>query len=169
MSKELLISFLNALLYDREVLVMSECLSIPEYGLGRSSMFIVWVRRGSIWGWRCGRVNRTFSRIAGFIISLFRSVSSHPWGQWDYKLKAVYVVVILNFVFDNMDDAYFHHLSTRLTGVRSPLCHPEVKHLRKAVGNGRDLSLRLRRHRSEQEFSHTLLFIASIPTIVLLI
>lgn len=41
MSKELLISFLNALLYDREVLVMSECLSIPEYGLGRSSMFIV--------------------------------------------------------------------------------------------------------------------------------
>ena len=30
-------------------------------------------------------------------------------GNWDYELKAVYTVGILNFVFDDKDDEYFHH------------------------------------------------------------
>ena len=30
-------------------------------------------------------------------------------GEWDYELKAVYVVGILNFSFDNSDEEYFHH------------------------------------------------------------
>ncbi|WP_290460717.1 Rpn family recombination-promoting nuclease/putative transposase, partial [Bacteroides caecimuris] len=30
-------------------------------------------------------------------------------GEWDYELKAVYVVGILNFSFDNSDAEYFHH------------------------------------------------------------
>lgn len=28
---------------------------------------------------------------------------------WNYELKAVYTVGILNFTFDNQDDRYFHH------------------------------------------------------------
>ena len=30
-------------------------------------------------------------------------------GDWDYQLKAVYVIAILNFVFDHTHDGYFHH------------------------------------------------------------
>ena len=30
-------------------------------------------------------------------------------GDWDYQLKAVYVIAILNFVFDYTHDGYFHH------------------------------------------------------------
>lgn len=30
-------------------------------------------------------------------------------GNWDYELKAVYTIGILNFVFDNQDDSFFHH------------------------------------------------------------
>ena len=30
-------------------------------------------------------------------------------GEWDYELKAVYVVGILNFSFDPSDTGYFHH------------------------------------------------------------
>ena len=29
--------------------------------------------------------------------------------EWNYQLKAVYTVAILNFVFDDKDDDYFHH------------------------------------------------------------
>ena len=30
-------------------------------------------------------------------------------GDWNYQLKAVYVIAILNFVFDHIHDGYFHH------------------------------------------------------------
>ena len=30
-------------------------------------------------------------------------------GEWDYQLKAVYIIGILNFTFDKDNDNYFHH------------------------------------------------------------
>ncbi len=30
-------------------------------------------------------------------------------GEWNYELKAVYIIGILNFTFDETDDNYFHH------------------------------------------------------------
>ena len=30
-------------------------------------------------------------------------------GEWNYRLKAVYVIGILNFTFDHQDEGYFHH------------------------------------------------------------
>ena len=39
-------------------------------------------------------------------------------GDWDYSLKAVYVIGILNFNIDDENDSYFHH-EVQLTDQRT--------------------------------------------------
>ena len=83
MNKELLISFLNALLYDREVIcdvtyLNTEHLGTQEYD--RRAIFDVYCvnEKGERFWWRCRRVSRIFSRTAVFIIPLFRFVNRLP-------------------------------------------------------------------------------------------
>ena len=48
-------------------------------------------------------------RTAAFFYSTFPIREQARRGEWDYELKAVYVVGILNFSFDPSDTGYFHH------------------------------------------------------------
>ncbi len=123
MNKELLISFLNALLYDREVIcdvtyLNTEHLGTQEYD--RRAIFDVYCvnEKGERFLVEMQKGEQNFFKDRSVYYSTFPIREQAPRGQWDYELKAVYVVGILNFVFDDTDDDYFHH-EVKLTDLRT--------------------------------------------------
>lgn len=114
MNKELLISFLNALLCGREVIsdvtyLNTEHLGTQEYD--RRAIFDVYCvnEKGERFLVEMQKGEQNFFKDRSVYYSTFPIREQAPRGQWDYELKAVYVVGILNFVFDDTDDDYFHH------------------------------------------------------------
>ncbi|WP_435370472.1 Rpn family recombination-promoting nuclease/putative transposase, partial [Bacteroides caecimuris] len=114
MNKELLISFLNALLFREEVIkdvtyLNAEHLGTQEYDCRavfdvyceneKGEKFLVEMQRGE----------QQFFKDRSVFYSTFPIREQAKRGEWDYELKAVYVVGILNFSFDNSDEKYFHH------------------------------------------------------------
>ncbi len=114
MNKELLISFLNSLLHGREVIkdvtyLNAEHLGTQEYDRkavfdvycenGQGEKFLVEMQKGE----------QQFFKDRSVFYSTFPIREQAKRGNWDYELKAVYTVGILNFVFDDKDDEYFHH------------------------------------------------------------
>ncbi|ANU59612.1 Rpn family recombination-promoting nuclease/putative transposase [Bacteroides caecimuris] len=114
MNKELLISFLNALLFREEVIkdvtyLNAEHLGTQEYDCRavfdvyceneKGERFLVEMQRGE----------QQFFKDRSVFYSTFPIREQAKRGEWDYELKAVYVVGILNFSFDNSDVEYFHH------------------------------------------------------------
>lgn len=114
MNKELLISFLNALLCGREEIsdvtyLNTEHLGTQEYD--RRAIFDVYCvnEKGERFLVEMQKGEQNFFKDRSVYYSTFPIREQAPRGQWDYELKAVYVVGILNFVFDDTDDDYFHH------------------------------------------------------------
>ena len=108
MNKELLISFLNALLFKEEVIkdvtyLNAEHLGTQEFDVycenEKGEKFLVEMQRGE----------QQFFKDRSVFYSTFPIREQAKRGEWDYELKAVYVVGILNFSFDNSDEEYFHH------------------------------------------------------------
>ena len=111
MNKELLISFLNALLFKEEVIkdvtyLNAEHLGTQEYD--RRAVFDVYCENEKFLV-EMQRGEQQFFKDRSVFYSTFPIREQAKRGEWDYELKAVYVVGILNFSFDNSDEEYFHH------------------------------------------------------------
>lgn len=114
MNKELLISFLNSLLHGREVIkdvtyLNAEHLGTQEYD--RKAVFDVYCEneQGEKFLVEMQKGEQQFFKDRSVFHSTFPIREQAKRGNWDYELKAVYTVGILNFVFDDKDDEYFHH------------------------------------------------------------
>ena len=114
MNKELLISFLNSLLHGREVIkdvtyLNAEHLGTQEYD--RRAVFDVYCEneQGEKFLVEMQKGEQQFFKDRSVFYSTFPIREQAKRGNWDYELKAVYTIGILNFVFDSDDDQYFHH------------------------------------------------------------
>ena len=114
MNKELLISFLNSLLHGREVIkdvtyLNAEHLGTQEYD--RKAVFDVYCEneQGEKFLVEMQKGEQQVFKDRSVFYSTFPIREQAKRGNWDYELKAVYTVGILNFVFDDKDDEYFHH------------------------------------------------------------
>lgn len=115
MNKDLLISFLNALLYGEEQIQDITYLNTEHLGSGetdRKAVFDVYCENtnGEKFLVEMQKGEQEYFKDRSIFYSTFPIREQAIKGNgWDYELKAVYTVGILNFKFDNKDDAYFHH------------------------------------------------------------
>ncbi|WP_292267882.1 Rpn family recombination-promoting nuclease/putative transposase [Butyricimonas sp.] len=114
MNKELLISFLNALLAGREVVndvtyMNSEHLGTLE--LDRRAVFDVYCEndKGEKFLVEMQKGEQEFFKDRSLFYSTFPIREQACRGNWNYELKAVYTIGILNFVFQEQDNSCFHH------------------------------------------------------------
>lgn len=114
MNKEFLISFLNALLFKEEKVkdvtyLNTEHLGTQEYD--RRAVFDVYCEneKGEKFLVEMQRGEQQFFKDRSLFYSTFPIREQGKRGEWNYELKAVYIIGILNFSFDDTDEAYFHH------------------------------------------------------------
>lgn len=113
-NKELLISFLNALLFKEETVkdvtyLNTEHLGTQEYD--RRAVFDVYCEndKGEKFLVEMQKGEQQFFKDRSVFYSTFPIREQSKREQWDYELKAVYIIGILNFTFDDSDPEYFHH------------------------------------------------------------
>ena len=114
MNKELLISFINSLLSGKEVIRDLTYLNTEHLGTSeadRRAVFDVYCEneRGEKILIEMQRGEQQFFKDRSLYYATFPIREQGEKGEWDYRLKAVYVIGILNFKFDSEDDNYFHH------------------------------------------------------------
>lgn len=114
MNKELLISFINSLLSGKEVIRDLTYLNTEHLGTSeadRRAVFDVYCEneRGEKILIEMQRGEQQFFKDHSLYYATFPIREQGEKGEWDYRLKAVYVIGILNFKFDSEDDNYFHH------------------------------------------------------------
>lgn len=113
-NKELLVSFINSLLSGKEVIRDLTYLNTEHLGTSeadRRAVFDVYCEneKGEKILIEMQRGEQQFFKDRSLYYATFPIREQGEKGEWDYRLKAVYVIGILNFKFDSSDDAYFHH------------------------------------------------------------
>ena len=113
-NKELLISFVNSLLHGKEVIKDLTYLNTEHMGtseMERRAIFDVYCEneKGELILVEMQRGEQQFFKDRSLFYATFPIREQSQKGEWNYKLKAVYVIGILNFVFDDSHDNYFHH------------------------------------------------------------
>jgi len=113
-NKELLISFLNSLFSGREVFRNLTYLNVEHLGhvqSDRKAVFDIYCENES--GEKIliemQKVQQDFFRDRSIYYSTFPIQEQAPQGRWNFKLKSVYTIGILDFTFDDTDDDYMHH------------------------------------------------------------
>lgn len=113
-NKGLLISFLNALLFGREVIknvtyLNTEHLGTQEYD--RRAVFDVYCEneQGEKILVEMQRGEQQFFKDRSVYYATFPIREQAPRGEWDYELKGGYVIGILNFIFHDRESEHFHH------------------------------------------------------------
>lgn len=114
MNKELLISFINSLLSGKEVIHDLTYLNTEHLGTSESdrrAVFDVYCEneRGEKILIEMQRGEQQFFKDRSLYYATFPIREQGEKGEWDYRLKAVYVIGILNFKFDSEDENYYHH------------------------------------------------------------
>ena len=125
MNKEVLINFLNALLLGKEVIkdvtyLNTEHLGTQEYD--RRAVFDVYCEndRGEKILVEMQRGEQQFFKDRSVYYATFPIREQAPRGEWDYELKGVYVIGILNFIFqDESDDSDHYHHQVQLVDLRT--------------------------------------------------
>lgn len=114
LNKDLPISFLNTLLQEERTVkdvtyLNAEHLGTQEYDC--RAVFDVYCEneKGEKFLIEMQRGEQQFFKGHSVFYSTFPIREQARRGEWDYELKAVYVVGILNFSFDPSDPEYFHH------------------------------------------------------------
>ena len=114
MNKELLISFLNALLFKEEVIkdatyLNAEHLGTQEYD--RRAVFDVYCEneKGEKFLGEMQRGEQQFFKDRSIYYSTFAIREQAPRGEWNYELKGVYTIGILNFCFDKEREGNYYH------------------------------------------------------------
>ena len=114
MNKELLISFLNALLFKEETIKDVTYLNSEQLGtqeLDRKAVFDVYCEneKGEKFLVEMQKGEQQFFKDRSVFYSTFPKREQAKRGDWNYELKAVYTIGILNFTFDKDDDNYYLH------------------------------------------------------------
>jgi len=116
-NKELLVDFLNQLLAEREGKI-ADLQYIPTEQLGRNyddrrSIFDIYCTNeaGERFIVELQKSSQIYFKDRSIYYSTFPIQAQAPKGEWDYNLKAVYTIAILNFKFKETrnDDDKFHH------------------------------------------------------------
>ena len=113
-NKELLISFLNSLLDGKEKIENLTYLNSEHLGTtesDRKAVFDVYCEneKGEKFLIEMQKAEQQFFKDRSIFYSTFPIREQAQRGDWDYRLKAVYTIGILNFCFDDSDPEYFHH------------------------------------------------------------
>lgn len=115
LNKELLISFLNALLPDGQNVKDVTYLNTEQLGTlekDRRAVFDVYCEneQGEKFLVEMQKGEQQFFKDRSLFYTTFPIREQAERGrEWDYELKAVYTIGILNFTFDTNSDDYFHH------------------------------------------------------------
>lgn len=115
-NKELLISFINSLLGGKEMICDLNYLNTEHLGTSerdRRAVFDVYCEneRGEKILVEMQRGEQQYFKDRSIYYSTFPIREQGLKGEWDYKLKAVYVIGILNFKFsDDKTDNYYHNV-----------------------------------------------------------
>ena len=113
-NKELLRSFLNSLLDGQEVITSLSYLNSEQLGTqetDRKAVFDVYCENenGEKFLVEMQKAEQQFFKDRSIFYSTFPIREQAQRGDWNYQLKAVYTIGILNFSFDDSDPNYFHH------------------------------------------------------------
>ena len=113
-NKDLLISFINSLLHGREVVKDLTYLNTEHLGISetdRKTVFDVYCEneKGEKILVEMQRGIQQYFKDRSLYYATFPIREQGQKGEWDYQLKAVYIIGILNFTFDKDNDNYFHH------------------------------------------------------------
>ncbi len=113
-NKDLLISFINSLLHGREVVKDLTYLNTEHLGISetdRKAVFDVYCEneKGEKILVEMQRGIQQYFKDRSLYYATFPICEQGQKGEWDYQLKAVYIIGILNFTFDKDNDNYFHH------------------------------------------------------------
>lgn len=116
MNKDLLIDFLNSLLHLEHEITDVTYLNAEHLGmaeLDRKAVFDVYCENtvGEKFIVEMQKAGQKFFKDRSVFYASFPIREQAKRGDWNYELKAVYTVGILNFVFDEDrdDENYFHH------------------------------------------------------------
>ena len=114
MNKELLISFINSLLKGREEIRDLTYLNTEHLGsaeANRKAVFDVYCEneRGEKILVEMQKGEQQFFKDRSIYYSTYPIQEQGKRGNWDYRLKAVYVIGILNFTFDAYPEDELHH------------------------------------------------------------
>ena len=122
-NKELLISFLNALLHGREEIreityLNTEHLGTQEYD--RRAVFDVYCvnEKGEHFLVEMQKGEQQFFKDRSVYYSTFAIREQAPRGEWNYGLKGIYTIGILNFCFNKKDNTYYHEVKLMDTATR---------------------------------------------------
>lgn len=113
-NKDLLISFVNSLFNGKEVIKELTYLNAEHLGTSESdrrAVFDVYCKneKGERILIEMQKAEQQFFKDRSVFYSTFPIREQGQKGDWNYRLKAVYVIGILNFCFDDVHDNYFHH------------------------------------------------------------
>jgi predicted transposase/invertase (TIGR01784 family) len=113
-NKDLLISFLNSLFDGREVIEDLQYLNVEHLGhaiADRKAVFDVYCEnnKGEKFLIEMQKAGQSYFVDRSIYYSTFPIQEQAPKGQWNFELKRVYTIGILNFVFDEKDPNYMHH------------------------------------------------------------
>lgn len=114
-NKDLLISFLNSLLAGEETVKDISFLNPEHFGtleLNRKAIFDVYCQndKGEYFIVEMQKAEQRFFKDRSIFYSTFPIREQAQKGsEWDYRLKAVYTIGILNFCLDDTDESYYHH------------------------------------------------------------
>lgn len=115
LNKELLISFLNALLHGEELIENVTYLNAEHLGTqerNRRAIFDIYCEndRGEKFLVEMQKGEQAFFKERSIYYATFPiREQAIKGGLWNYELKAVYTIGILNFVFNDTDPDNFHH------------------------------------------------------------
>ena len=114
MNKDLLISFLNALLQGREVVLDVNYLNTEHLGTqedDRRAVVDVYCKndKGEVFLVEMQKGEQQFFKDRSIYYSTFAIREQAPRGEWNYELKGVYTIGILNFCFDKEREGNYYH------------------------------------------------------------
>lgn len=124
MNKDLLISFLNALLHGEQSIKDITYLNTEHLGtqeIDRRAVFDVYCEneQGEKFLVEMQKGEQQFFKDRSLFYSTFPIREQAVKGKsWDYELKAIYTIGILNFTFDDKDNNYYHH-EVKLLDIRT--------------------------------------------------
>ena len=111
-NKDLLISFINSLLHGREVVKDLTYLNTDGTSeADRRAVFDVYCEneKGEKILVEMQRGIQQYFKDRSLYYATFPIREQGQKGEWDYRLKSVYIIGILNFTFDKDNNDYYHH------------------------------------------------------------
>lgn len=113
-NKECLIAFLNSLFEGKEEITNITYLNTEHLGhaaADRKAVFDVYCENthGEKFLIEMQKAEQEYFKDRSIYYSTFPIQEQAPKGEWNFELKCVYTIGILNFTFDNSNDDYMHH------------------------------------------------------------